>query len=149
MNDKDAKNYDNQNSPPVLGGVSEGRGGKKQINNQPYLKSYRRKLRNNLTPSEAVLWKMLQHKKLNGKKFRRQHSIDKYILDFYCPEEKLAIELDGQGHFEMAHSEHDVNRSIFLEKNGIKVLRFENKTIFESPEQVLNKIKSNFNGSTS
>ena len=53
MNDKDAKNYDNQSSPPVLGGVSEGRGGKKQINNQPYLKSFRRKLRNNLTSAEA------------------------------------------------------------------------------------------------
>jgi len=88
---------------------------------------------------------MLQRKKLDGKKFRRQHSVGKYVLDFYCPTEKLAIELDGQGHFETPQGESDAERDIFLKSSGIKVLRFENKLLFESPERVLDEIKNNFN----
>jgi len=116
----------------------------KQINNLQEYKIFRKSLRRNLTTAEAVLWKMLQKRKLDGRKFRRQHSIGKYILDFYCPNEKLAVELDGQGHFEMAHSEYDVERSEFLISKGIKVLRFENKSIFEFSELVLEEIKNNF-----
>ena len=117
----------------------------KQINNLPKYKLFRKSLRKNLTSAEAVLWKMLQKRKLCNRKFRRQHSIGKYILDFYCPDEKLAVELDGQGHFEMAHSEYDVERSCFLNSKGIKVLRFENKVVFEFPGLVLEEIKNNFN----
>ena len=62
---------------------------------------HRNKLRKSLTPAEAVLWKCLQKSQLLGKKFRRQFSIDRYIVDFFCPECRLAIELDGQGHFEI------------------------------------------------
>ena len=133
-----------KNSPPILGGVPEGRGGKKHYNNLPCLKSFRKKLRNNLTPAEAVLWRMLKDKKLDGKKFRRQHSIGKYVLDFYCPSEKLAIEFDGQGHFEGPQCQYDEKRDLFIKNYGIKILRFENKLIFESPEKILEKIKFNF-----
>ena len=70
----------------------------RRMNNQLILKTFRKELRSNLTPAEAKLWTYLKNKKLGGRRFRRQHSVGGYILDFYCPTEKLAIELDGQGH---------------------------------------------------
>jgi len=130
--------------PDLLGGVPEGRGGNKQIHNLPYLKTFRKELRNNLTPAEATLWKMLQKRQLDGRKFRRQHSVANYILDFYCPSEKLAIELDGQGHFEATQAEYDYERDLFLKEFGIKVLRFENKIVFEDTEWMLEKIRKEF-----
>jgi very-short-patch-repair endonuclease len=66
--------------------------------NRPELKEVRKKLRNQATPAEAALWKLLSGKKCGGLKFRRQHSVGPYILDFYCPEAKLAIEVDGNAH---------------------------------------------------
>jgi len=66
-----------------------------RLNNLPALKYFRRKLRSKMTPAEAKLWTYLKGKQLEGKKFRRQHSVSRYILDFYCPSSKLAIELDG------------------------------------------------------
>ncbi len=68
------------------------------IHNIKYLEVLRKDLRNNLTPAEATLWKYLQHSKLDSRKFRRQHSVNNYIIDFYCPSEKLGIELDGNIH---------------------------------------------------
>lgn len=135
-----------QNSPPLEGGVDalRGRGGNSQINNLPYLKTFRKELRNNLTPAEARFWKIVQNKQFEGRKFRRQHSVGNYILDFYCPSEKLAIELDGQVHFNDAAREYDYERKLFLEHYGIKVLRFENKLVFEELEWMLDVIKSNF-----
>jgi len=69
-----------------------------QIHNRKVLKQKRKILRNNLTPGEASLWKFLQKSQLEGRKFRRQHSVGNYILDFYCPGEKINIELDGEYH---------------------------------------------------
>jgi very-short-patch-repair endonuclease len=117
------------------------------LNNHPELKTFRRQLRNELTPAEAKLWDYLKGKKLEGRKFRRQHSVGPFILDFYCPAERLGIELDGQPHFHPAAREYDRERDIFLEFYGICVLRFENHTIFNRPEYVLNCIKACF-GST-
>jgi len=71
---------------------------KRRLNNLPELAGFRRKLRNALTPAEARLWTLLKRAAL-GRKFRRQHSVGRYILDFYCPSEKLAVELDGEDHF--------------------------------------------------
>ncbi len=142
-----------KNSPPLKGGVPEGRGGsdfsdtktrKEKINNLPYLKTFRKELRNNLTPAEARFWKAVQNKNLEGRKFRRQHSAGSYILDFYCPSEKLAVELDGEIHFGDAAREYDYERKLFLEYYGIKVLRFENKLVFDELEWVLGVIKSSF-----
>lgn len=115
-----------------------------QLNNLKYLKSNRKQLRNNLTPAEASLWKLLQGKQLGGRKFRRQHSIGNYILDFYCPSQKLAIELDGAGHYTEEGLIKDEIRTQFLNAFGIKVLRFENKLVFEKTEWVLEEISKSF-----
>ncbi|QNF32441.1 endonuclease domain-containing protein [Adhaeribacter swui] len=114
-----------------------------RIHNQQNLKNLRRQNRSNLTPAEAELWKHLKNGQL-GRKFRRQHSVNKYILDFYCPEEKLAIELDGKDHFTDNGFERDEERTKFLKNLNIKVLRFENKDVFEQLAAVLGEIKVNF-----
>lgn len=75
--------------------------------NRKYLKQRRRYLRNKLTSAEATLWKALQSSQLEGRKFRRQAGIGNYIVDFYCPREKLVLELDGNYHLEMINSEYD------------------------------------------
>jgi very-short-patch-repair endonuclease len=135
-----------ENSPPVLGGgdALRGRGGKTQANNLPYLKTFRKKLRKNLTPAEAKFWKIVQNSKFDGKKFRRQYSIGNYILDFYCPSERLAVELDGEVHFNDSARVYDFERRRFLEVSGVKVLRFENRRVFEDLKWMLDVIKSNF-----
>lgn len=115
-----------------------------KIANLPYLKTFRRELRNNLTPAEAALWKMLKGKQLEGRKFRRQHSVGNYILDFYCPSEQIAIELDGQGHFEATQAEYDRERDLFLNHYGIRVLRFENKWVWDNPEGLLDTVRGYF-----
>jgi very-short-patch-repair endonuclease len=75
------------------------------------------------------------------KKFRRQHSVGPFILDFYCATEKLAIELDGHYHFTSDGFERDEKRTKYLEEFGIRVLRFENDEVFKATEAVLEKIK--------
>ena len=117
---------------------------KKKIHNKKSLEPYRKKLRNQGTSAEAFLWKYLQQKKLEGRKFRRQHSILNFIVDFYCPEEKLIIELDGQGHMNLTAEEKDRKRTAMLENIGFKVIRFENKSVFENLDWVLGEIKNNF-----
>ena len=101
---------------------------------------WRRKiLRNHSTSAEAVLWRLLKNKQIEGLKFRRQHSIGPYIVDFYCPALKLAIELDGDVHNRQL--EHDEQRTCYLQKNNIEVLRFENRTVFENAELIIDEIK--------
>jgi very-short-patch-repair endonuclease len=128
--------------------VPEGRGGfpanRKKINNLRRLKPFRKDLRNTLTPAEAAFWSAIQNKNFEGRKFRRQHSTGNYILDFYCPAEKLAIELDGEVHFNDVARERDGVRRAFLRSCGIRVLRFENKSVFEDLEWMLGVIESNF-----
>ncbi len=100
----------------------------------------RRELRQALTPAEAVLWRLLKGQQLEGLKFRRQHSVGPYILDFYCPALKLAIELDGASH--ACREEYDGQRTSYLsETAGITVLRFENRVMFENPEQIFREVK--------
>ena len=100
----------------------------------------RRELRQALTPAEAVLWRLLKGRQLEGLKFRRQHSVGPYILDFYCPALKLAIELDGASH--ACREEYDGQRTSYLsETAGITVLRFENRVMFENPEQIFREVK--------
>jgi very-short-patch-repair endonuclease len=115
-----------------------------QLYNNKDLKEFRRRLRKNLTPAEATLWKSLKNRQVDGRRFRRQFSVGNYILDFYCPEEKLAIELDGQGHYTIWGAIRDDERSAFLNKQGIKVIRFENIVVFEDMESVLEEIRRNF-----
>ena len=89
-----------------------------QIKNVTYLKDRRKDLRNNLTPAEATLWKYLKGSTLKDRKFRRQHSIGNYIVDFYCPEEKLIIELDGEVHNDPMQAVYDAERSEWLISMG-------------------------------
>jgi very-short-patch-repair endonuclease len=111
------------------------------LNNVKYLKDYRKELRNNLTPAEATMWKYLQNSRLDGKKFRRQHSVGNYILDFYCPSEKLAIEVDGNSHDDDSAQIYDEQRTAFLNSKGIQVIRFENAEVFESEELICEEIR--------
>jgi very-short-patch-repair endonuclease len=114
------------------------------IHSLPDLKTFRKELRSKLTPAEARLWTLLKSSRLDGRKFRRQHSVGGYVLDFYCPTEKLAIELDGSGHFTEAGRAHDRERKIFLERFGINVIRFENELVFKEQEFVLDRIRYEF-----
>lgn len=115
-----------------------------RIHNKKSLKKIRKELRNNLTSAEATLWSFLKKKQINGRKFRRQHSIENYIVDFYCPSEKLVIELDGAGHYTPFGDREDFVRDQRLNDLGIKVLRFENEEIFKNIEGVIDVIKSKF-----
>ena len=93
-------------------------------------------LRRNMTDAEILLWNELKNRKVFRPKFRRQHPIDIFIVDFYCHEFKLAIELDGDIHLKVEIKEYDDGRSHDIEKLGIKILRFTNKEIFENIENV-------------
>jgi very-short-patch-repair endonuclease len=115
-----------------------------KIKNTTQLRDYRKKLRRNSTSAEAELWNLLKGKKLEGRKFRRQYSISKYIIDFFCVSEQLAIELDGNPHGDYVINRRDEERENFLKNLGIKVIRFENKLVFQEPENVINTIKSVF-----
>jgi very-short-patch-repair endonuclease len=113
-------------------------------NTRPYLQAFRTKLRKRLTPSEAALWRMLQGSKIDGRKFRRQHSLGNYILDFYCPAERLAIELDGASHASEQAGARDCEKRSFVEYHGIRVIRFENHWVFDEADFVLWRIRENF-----
>ena len=117
---------------------------KRQIFNRPQLKENRRQLRKNGTSAEATLWLSLKNNQIEGRRFRRQFSVENYILDFYCPSEELAIELDGADHFTDAGFEYDQERTAFLNSLGIKVIRFENDEVLKHIEGVLEVIKSEF-----
>ena len=107
-------------------------------------KQQRRELRNNLTSAEASLWTYLQRSQLAGRKFRRQHSVGPHIVDFYCPAEKLVVELDGAGHYDVVGNARDIHRTQYLEAQGLHVLRFENKDFWSHPESVLAAIEAAF-----
>jgi len=115
-----------------------------QLYNQEHLKKVRQELRKNTTSAEGTLWMYLRNKKLEGRKFRRQFSIGNVIVDFYCPSEKLAIELDGASHYDSVGAGNDEKKEIFLRGRGIVILRFENKEVFSNPERVLDEIKAHF-----
>lgn len=99
-----------------------------------------RELRRRETEAEQKLWALLRNRQLKGKKFRRQHAITKYIVDFYCNESKLAIELDGNFHKKAEAKEYDATRTALLNEIGITVLRFWNEEVLNYPEKVLQKI---------
>jgi len=104
-----------------------------------------RTLRKHMTPSEKILWQHLKNRKLFGLKFRRQHPIAHFIVDFYCPQAKLVIELDGGIHDSKEQKEHDGNRTEELKQMGIKELRFGNDEVESNYELVLEKIANLLN----
>ena len=113
---------------------------KKQIHNKKSLTQIRKSLRNFSTSAEAVLWTKLNKKQIEGLKFRRQHSIGNFVVDFYCPRLNLVIELDGEFHASYQDIIRDEKRDNYLNNLGIEVLRFENKVVFENLEEIINQI---------
>jgi very-short-patch-repair endonuclease len=99
-----------------------------------------RLLRKKATEPERILWRRLRNRNFAGYKFRRQHPLGDYILDFYCPGAKLAIELDGSGHNYRAGQIRDRTRSEFLACHGIVVLRFWNHQVRQELDSVLQAI---------
>ena len=106
------------------------------FNKKKYIKK-RQYLRNNMTKAEVVLWSKLKGKQLNGLKFRRQCGINNYVVDFYCPELKLAIEIDGDVHAYSSKIVYDKQRQKEIEALGIKVLRYTNTDVRNNIEGVL------------
>ena len=109
--------------------------------NTPELKERRRSLRNHMTPAELELWKHLKSRNLCGLMFRRQFGIGPYIVDFYCPELRLAIELDGNSHFGKEAEAYDRVRQTYIEAFGVHFLRFLNNEVYEDLELALGTIK--------
>ncbi len=101
----------------------------------------RRELRAHCTDAEAALWFHLRDRRTCGFKFRRQFPCGPFILDFYCAERHLAIELDGGQHFEPAVQAYDERRTAFLCGRGIRVLRFATDLVFREPRAVLEMIR--------
>ena len=112
----------------------------KFLRNNPALKQRRQELRRNQTEAEKVIWAHLRNKQFYGMKFFRQYSIGPYILDFYCPTVKLAVELDGGQHSECEHREYDYARSEYLKAQGIDVMRFWNHDVLLDMGSVLTKL---------
>lgn len=95
-------------------------------------KKKRRTLRKAIPPAEELLWAKVRNKQLASCKFRRQYSVDQFVIDFYCPELKLAIEVDGASHFKAGAAEYDHARQIFIEQFGITFLRITNTDVYEN-----------------
>ncbi|QXP83781.1 DUF559 domain-containing protein [Methylococcus sp. Mc7] len=106
----------------------------------PPLLDNARALRKHATDAETLLWRLLRNQQLAGAKFRRQHSLPPYILDFYCHALKLAVELDGGQHNSAEGQQRDARRSAYLEERGIRVLRFWNNDVLRETEAVLEAI---------
>ena len=117
---------------------------KQRTHTKTELQDYRKQLRKKLTPAEAFLWTQLKSRQLGNKRFTKQHSIGDYIVDFYCASEKLIVELDGQVHFNHEAQEYDRKRTIYLQNLGYKVIRFENKMVFDHLPSVLMEIQECF-----
>ena len=113
----------------------------KKIHHFPDRKTLRQKLRHNATPAERVLWRWLKKSGL-GVKFRRQHGVGPYVLDFYCPERKLASEIHGGVHDDVLRRDYDAERHAYLESQGIQVLYFENRSLLEISDYVVELIRS-------
>ena len=106
------------------------------------LKERARGMRHEPTPTEAKMWQLLRGNQL-GVKFRRQHSIDRYIIDFVCLTHKLIVELDGPGHLEPDQADYDQGRTAYLMELGYRILRFTNEQALNLSRRVLATIKAN------
>ena len=109
---------------------------KHEIFNPDKLTEFRKKLRSNTTKSERILWHFIKNSQL-GFKFRRQHGIGNYIVDFYCPELRLVVEIDGLTHADERVFENDDKRQKYLESWGLIVRRYGAEQIFKNIKQVL------------
>ncbi|MBI2095125.1 MAG: endonuclease domain-containing protein [Candidatus Omnitrophica bacterium] len=101
----------------------------------------RRQLRQNMPGPELILWSRLKGKSLGGYKFRRQYGIGRYVVDFYCPQAKLVVEVDGDSHFTDESQKYDRQREEFIRSLNIKIIRFTNLDIHRSINEVLEAIR--------
>jgi len=101
----------------------------------------RRKLRQNQTEAEKLIWRFLRSRQLLGHKFKRQYSIDHFVIDFYCPELKLAVEADGATHNESGRKEYDIRREKYLNKFGVSFVRIKDEELFGNPNKAFDKIE--------
>lgn len=99
-------------------------------------------LRKEMTMAEKILWEQLKKNKVKGFRFRAQHPINKFIVDFYCPKAFLAIEIDGGVHLDRIVAERDEGREEEIKKLGVRVLRFTNEEVFKNVERVISTIVS-------
>jgi len=99
-----------------------------------------RLLRNNMTEAEKIVWDKLKNRKVFKARFRRQHPVGSFIVDFYCHEYKLAIEIDGEIHLKTEVNEYDDGRTHDIEKFGIKILRFTNNEVFTNLNKIIVEI---------
>ena len=111
-----------------------------KIYNKSTERPKRKQLRNQMPWAEAILWSKLQKRQVLGFKFRRQYSVGSYVLDFYCPDAKLALEIDGDSHFQENAAEYDGKRQAAIEQLGIRFLRFSNQEIHKNLFAVLERV---------
>lgn len=101
-----------------------------------------RELRENMTLHEKLLWEKIKSNQVGGFRFKAQHPISSYIVDFYCHKLRLVIEIDGENHSAIGQEEYDSGRTYDLEQFGISVLRFSNDSIETNIDQVVDRIKA-------
>ena len=130
--------------PSPSGRGAGGEGGKPPL--PPDILKHARTLRSKQTDAEQLLWGLLRNRHFAGKKFRRQHPIDRYILDFYCHECRLAVELDGGQHNDEETRSRDERRSRFLREQGVRVVRFWNHDVLLQTESVLESLWDEVHG---
>ena len=97
-------------------------------------------LRQSMPKPESILWERLRDRALEGQNFRRQYSVGNFVIDFYCPALRLALEIDGDSHFVEGAQERDRDRQDFIESHGIVFLRFTNRDVCENIDGVLRAI---------
>ncbi len=110
--------------------------------NNKTLRERRRELRNNQTEEEKILWAKLKNSQIKGLKFVRQYSVGPYILDFYCPKLRLAVELDGGQHNDIENKLYDQGRDDYLKSVDIRTIRFWNQDVHKNINNVLEKISA-------
>jgi len=103
-------------------------------------------LRKEITKTEKILWNEIRNRKISGYKFRRQHPVGQFIVDFFCPGKELVIEIDGGIHQEEDAKERDENRTAELERLGLRVIRFTNEEVLADLDRVIHKIMEHLEG---
>jgi very-short-patch-repair endonuclease len=111
-----------------------------EVHNKKSLEEIRRKLRQETTEAEDFLWQHIRNRKLNQLKFKRQHSIGNYIVDFYCASQRLIIEVDGKVHNQADQKEKDKSRDENLKEMNFKILRFSNEEVLLKINFVIQEI---------
>ena len=138
----------NKHENPLPLGEGGRRPGERKKFIDPRLLTLARKLRKEQTDAEQLLWQLLRNRQFCGMKFRRQYPMAPYVLDFYCDEKRLGIELDGGQHNEPDKQQIDKKRTAFLERKGIKIIRFWNNEVLQETEAALEQLYNSLNSLT-